>query len=121
MFEIIPNGKGRVRVTEELQWPIWLSCGIDFSVTVPAGYPTDGYSIPQCLWSVVGHPLGQLHLIPAVIHDYLCDQAQTYDDRLLADAVFFHLLTEFGVPRWKRTVFYIGVRIRGFQTMGATR
>ena len=113
MFEAL--GGSKIRVMQDLQVPVHVRTarGVSYTVTVPAGYPSDGYTIPAVFWLLVGHPLQQPHLIPAVVHDYLCDIAETYHDRVLADATFFYLLSQFDVPRWKRTVFYVGVRIKG--------
>lgn len=36
-----------------------------------------------------------------------------YSERVLGDAVFFKLLRDYEVPRWKRTLMYIGVRVQG--------
>jgi len=113
MFEAL--GGSKIRVMQDLQVPVdeRTARGVSYTVTVPAGYLSDGYTIPAVFWLLVGHPLGQPHLIPAVVHDYLCDIAETYHERVLADATFFFLLSQYDVPCWKRTVFYVGVRIKG--------
>lgn len=116
MFEALDGGRIQVNGGPTgLTVPVWQEQGrgIDFAVTIPNGYISDGYSIPRFLWSIVGHPLGQSHLIPALVHDYLCDEADHYEQRVIADCAFFSLLSQYGVPRWKRTVFYLGVRAKG--------
>ena len=42
-------------------------------ITVPAGYITDGMSIPRIFWSAVGAPYSQSGLWAALIHDWLYD------------------------------------------------
>ncbi|TPM21721.1 DUF1353 domain-containing protein [Mesorhizobium sp. B2-3-5] len=44
--------------------------GLDW--TVPAGEVTDGASIPQFAWSIVGGPFDGPYLDAAIIHDYYC-------------------------------------------------
>lgn len=109
LFESV--GNGAVRFVREWQEPVWLR--INFVVTIPAGYVSDGYSIPRAAWLIVGHPFGQRHMIPAFVHDYLCDAAKSYEERVLADAVFFRLMHTYQVPRFKRAAFYVSVRCWG--------
>ena len=84
-------------------------CGVD--IIVKAGLKSDGASIPHLLHSIVGPPVGANHIFAAIVHDHLCIVAKDYADRVFADGVFFALLTRYGVPVWKRTVLYLGVRI----------
>lgn len=106
-----PVGNGCVEFADDWQEAVWPA--IDWFVTVPEGYVSDGYSIPKIAWLIVGHPFGQEHMVPAFIHDYLCDKAQSYEQRVLADAAFFHLMEKYEVPGLKRAVFYIAVRFWG--------
>ena len=108
-----PVGDGRIKLDESLHHYIWLGWGIDFQVEVPAGFISDGASIPRPLWAVIGPPIGSDHLIPAVVHDFLCESAITYQQRVLGDAVFFALLKDHNVPAWKRAAMYLAVRFYG--------
>ena len=112
MFTPSKNGK-TITLDYELCYPVWQVDGVEFVVDVPAGFESDGASIPQILWPLLGPPIGSSHLIPSIVHDYLCETATTYPQRLLGDAVFFSLLKEHGVPRWKRAIMYLGVRFYG--------
>lgn len=112
-----PLGKGCIQFVSEWRESVWPAIGFD--VAIPKGYVSDGYSIPRLAWLLVGHPFGQEHLIPAFVHDYLCDTASTYQQRVIADAVFFCLMAKYDVPYWKRVVFYVSVRFWGRYTMGA--
>ena len=100
----------KIQLNETLNVRVWINDGISFVVEVPKGFVSDGASIPRALWPILGPPIGARHLKPSIVHDLLCVQARTYQERLLGDAVFFKLLTEAGVPAWKRTVMYCGVR-----------
>jgi hypothetical protein len=106
-----PVGNGCVEFADEWQEIVWEKTG--FVVRIPRGYVSDGYSIPRLAWIFAGHPFGQEHMIPAFVHDYLCDIAQSYEERVLADAVFFHLMKKYEIPAWKQAVFYILVRFWG--------
>jgi hypothetical protein len=79
-------------------------------VSVPKGYKTDGASIPRFAWPIVGPPLYVPYFPASIIHDYLCDTADTYEQRVLADAVFFLLLQRLHIEVWRRTVMYLAVR-----------
>ena len=111
VFESLPDG--RIKLTKPLHYAVWLQDGVRFRVTVPTGFVSDGASIPRPLWSFIGPPIGSSHLLPAVVHDYLCEQAATYSERVLGDAVFFALLKRHNVPYWKRAAMYLAVRLYG--------
>lgn len=112
-------GQGKVRLIDDWLEPIWPTLGIH--VRIPFEFVSDGYSIPRIAWIVVGHPYSQDCMIPALVHDYLCDTATDYEQRVLADAVFFLLLKRYGVSRWKRIAFYLAVRCCGRYMWGAGR
>lgn len=40
--------------------------------TVPAGFVTDGASIPTVCWPIVGNPYAPSSLRPAILHDWMC-------------------------------------------------
>jgi hypothetical protein len=87
----------------------------DCWVYVPAGYLTDGASVPQLLWNLL--PPWGAYGQAAVVHDILCEtlivhkggQAQQIT-RAKADSIFKEAMTVLGVPAWKRNVMYIAVR-----------
>jgi hypothetical protein len=55
--------------------------------TDPALGQTDLATIPPMLWGVIG-PYGR-HLLAALVHDYLCQHAETFGSRAFADYVFW--------------------------------
>lgn len=88
-------------------------------VTIPPGFRFDGASIPRCLWSLIGSPFEPDLMQAACVHDWYCEHtAECYQSRVIGDAVFFYLLTRAGVPRWRRVLMYLGVRLHSFWTFG---
>lgn len=104
---------GNIKLTVPLYVDIWSSAGVDFRVTVPEGFESDGASIPAPFWWITGPPIRDKHLVPAIVHDYLCDSARDHSERLIADAVFRKLLADHGVSRWKQLVFWLAVYFHG--------
>ena len=105
-----PLSNGDVRLDADFTAPVWVDDGISIEITVPKGFHSDGASVPAILWPIIGPPIGSPHLIPAIIHDYLCSKARTYPQRVMSDAIFFHMLWVYEVPYWKRCAMYLGVR-----------
>jgi hypothetical protein len=82
---------------------------------VPAGYVSNGASIPPTLWPVVGGPLDGPYRDAAVIHDYYCEARTRSDDdthRMFYEAAIARGTSEniastmymgiiFGGPRWE--------------------
>ena len=83
--------------------------------TIPAGYKTDFASVPQFLWGIF--PPHGLAAIPSLIHDYMYDNRVFADDlgdenaRRLADVFFLNNMTDCGVPRWQRMIYFYAVRL----------
>ena len=69
--------------------------GSTFFVDVPAGFPTDGASIPRRLWPVIGHPFAPIRMRAALLHDWI------YSSHVLsrrdADVVYREVLIESGM------------------------
>lgn len=71
------------------------------TVTVPVGFISDGASIPQAVWSLVGSPLGGQYVRASVVHDY---------------DLFLHRYGYAGAEKSSSTVhkrFYNGMRAAG--------
>ena len=91
---------------------------------VPAGFTTDGASIPPGFWRLIGTPHGVAgwpsnhpnYLPAAVVHDWYC--IKSYDLkgiyrwrlRISSDKLFAEMLKYLGLPAWKISVMYLGVR-----------
>jgi hypothetical protein len=88
-----------------------------YGVTVPAGFEFDGASTPRIFWSIL--PPFKDTKIAACIHDYLCIQARTKEDRLYADKLFYHILKHQGrISGLRALIGYVGVRLGAFAGIG---
>jgi hypothetical protein len=84
-------------------------------VVIPAGYLTDGASVPRMFWWLLP-PWGKYGQA-AVVHDLLCERRQLIRggqtikiERSHADWLFREAMKEAGVQWIKRTIMYAGVR-----------
>lgn len=94
----------------------WITEGVTYylsdkagEVCVPSGFETDLASIPDWVPRFIADPAGKSRL-PAIVHDYLCRQAQSRKDRILADHVFLEAMKDCGVPKWRRWLMFSAVR-----------
>ncbi|ECO0849866.1 DUF1353 domain-containing protein [Salmonella enterica subsp. enterica serovar Newport] len=78
-------------------------------IEVPAGFITDLATIPRIFWSLM--PPDGRYAKAAIIHDYLYDNALRTKKE--ADLIFLDGMAVLGVPKWKRIVMYLAVRIFG--------
>lgn len=85
-------------------------------ITIPAGYLTDGTTVPRIFWSLL--PPWGIYGQAAVVHDFLCERLtvsvhgiEASITRAQADKAFKDAMVALNVPRWKRNVMYIAVRI----------
>lgn len=74
-------------------------------VAIPAGYLTDGASVPQIFWSVI--PRWGLYGQAAVVHDYLCEYLSITEDgvpksitRSRADDILLEAMQVLEVPEF---------------------
>jgi hypothetical protein len=85
----------------------------DMHYTVPAGFITDGASVPRPLWMF--YPPDGLHRAAAVAHDWLYkNKGFGKYSRAVADKLFFDLMIEFKVNPTKANVMWAGVRLGGW-------
>ena len=87
-----------------------------FQLTIPAGFITDGASIPRLLWPLFS-PTGK-HMRAAVLHDYLyqlCKSKGMTDatSRESADDLFLLAMLDSGVSPIRAKVMYWAVRVFG--------
>ncbi|MBU6260611.1 MAG: DUF1353 domain-containing protein [Burkholderiales bacterium] len=78
---------------------------------VPTGFVTDGASIPQELWSLLGSPFTGLYRIAAVFHDAAYSNPTVSRDD--ADNMLRAACLELGCSEWLADTLYAGVRIGG--------
>jgi hypothetical protein len=73
----------------------------------PAGYESDGASIPRAVWSVIGNPWGGDYRNAAVIHDVACDKKDRPWEAV--HLTFYYAMLAAGVPDFKAKVLYTAV------------
>ena len=77
--------------------------GKSYGFNIPKGYCYDGASIPRLFWRLIGSNTDNSFLIPALIHDVLCENHQYVDnDREFSTKVFNALLEVSDVGKFKR-------------------
>lgn len=67
IVELLPDGR-----TVRLQATFRFVDSANRTWIVPAGITSDGASIPQIFWSVIGGPFEGPYRAPAIVHDYFC-------------------------------------------------
>lgn len=78
---------------------------------VPAGFVTDGASIPAEFWGLLGSPFTGRYRVAAVFHD--AAYATLGVGKGAADNMLFEAMLELGCERWKADAIYEGVRLGG--------
>jgi len=106
-----PAGPTHIRVVESIRYDAGVYPGSMHWLEIPAGFTFNGASIPRPLWSLIGTPFQPEYLEAACYHDWICENAQRYTHRTAGDEVFLQLLTDAGVPYWRRAIMFLGVRI----------
>lgn len=87
-----------------------------YNFQIPKGYCYDGASIPRFFWRVIGSNTDNRFLIPALIHDVLCENhGLINNDRAFATNVFNALLEAGNVNAFKR--FFMKNSVGCFQTL----
>lgn len=80
---------------------------------VPAGFVSDGASVPEFLWSSVSPAIDPRTLDGALAHDYLY-RSITHDfTRKEADQLFYDYIRAHGLSYWRSKKAYWGVRLFG--------
>jgi hypothetical protein len=80
----------------------------DLRWMVPQKARTDGASIPQALWSIVGSPFTGKYVQASVIHDWYCDRrCRKWQD---VHRVFYEAMLVSGVSEIKAKIMYAGPR-----------
>lgn len=82
--------------------------------TVPAGFETDGASVPSVAWQIAGHPYSPSHLRAAILHDWMCRNPSAHRLSSIGVHRLFHdaLLSE-GVARVRAALMYWAVALFG--------
>ena len=80
-------------------------------IYVPAGFVSDGASVPQIFWSIFP-PFGK-YLEAAVVHDYIYEELCHKFTKEKADRVFKELLKVLRISSVKRNTMYQCVKYGG--------
>lgn len=83
------------------------------SFTVPAGFVSDGASVPEFLWDTVSPAIDPRTLDGALAHDYLYRTSHYDFTRKEADDLFYDLIRAHGLGFWRSQKAYWGVRLFG--------
>ena len=87
-----------------------------YSFKIPKGYCYDGASIPRFFWRIIGSNTDNKFLVPALVHDVLCEHHEYVDyDRAFSTDVFNALLEASGIFAPKR--FFMKNSVALFQTL----
>ena len=74
-----------------------------YNFQIPKGYCYDGASIPRLFWRIIGSNTDNRFLIPALIHDILCENHSFIEnDRKFSTEVFNALLEASEINAFKR-------------------
>ena len=82
-------------------------------LTVPAGFESDGASVPRFFWRLVFPPGDSQALRAAILHDYIYREQPMGWNRADADNLFYTVLVADGVPVWRARLAFWGVRLFG--------
>ena len=82
-------------------------------LVVPAGFKSDGASVPRFFWRSVFPPGDSKALRAAIAHDFIYREHPLNWTRAEADDLFYDLLREDGVGWFSAQSAYWGVRIFG--------
>lgn len=88
-------------------------------IVVPAGFETDGASVPRVFWNVLP-PLEGDYAAAAVLHDYLYREPGNLS-RADSDAVFREAMGVLGVGWLTRWTMWSAVRAGGWKPWNAYR
>ena len=73
-----------------------------YNFEIPKGYCYDGASIPRLFWRIIGSNTDNRFLIPALIHDILCENHSFIDNDRKFSTEVFNALLHFAYFFWKR-------------------
>ncbi|MBR2510436.1 MAG: DUF1353 domain-containing protein [Lentisphaeria bacterium] len=83
------------------------------TLVIPAGFKSDGASVPRFFWRIVFPPGDSRALRAAIAHDFIYRTHPEGWTRKMADDMFYDLLREDGVCWFNAQGAYCGVRLFG--------
>lgn len=91
------------------------------SFVIPAGFESDGASVPRFFWRIVCPPTDPQAVRAGVAHDWIYRTQPEGWTREEADKMFYDLLVEDGMLRCRARLAYLGVRIGGWRAWNENR
>lgn len=85
----------------------------DKSISIPAGFESDGASVPRIFWGLVFPSEDLTALRAAIVHDYIYRNAPAGWTRKEADMAFRDIMIRDGVDKTRAYVVYCSVRMFG--------
>lgn len=85
---------------------------------IPCGFKSDGASVPRIFWRLVFPSSDTTALRAAFAHDYIYRTHPEGWTKAEADEMFYDLLIEDGVPKWRAWMAYKGVDWFGGSSWG---
>ena len=82
-------------------------------LVVPAGFKSDGASVPRFFWRIVFPPGDSRALRASIAHDFIYRNCPFGWTRAEADQLFYDVLRTDGVPYLNAKGAYYGVRLFG--------
>lgn len=79
---------------------------------IPANFETDLASIPKIAWPILAPSHSSL-IRPAIIHDWLYRKTCDFT-RFQTDLIFYHMLVNDGVSKFKASIMFYAVRWFGW-------
>lgn len=94
--------------------PFVTQCCVEYrygshSIIIPPRFAFDGASIPRMVWWIKGFSPLDRSVWAALPHDWICEHPQELP-RNVGDMIFLDVLRAVGVPEWRASLMYAGVR-----------
>ena len=97
------------RLTDAVLIRVQIVQGATVEVAIPRYYTWDGASIPSLCWRIIGKPLDPRFALASLVHDWICEHAETRPQRVFGDAIFLWLLRDAGVAPWRHYAMFLAV------------
>ena len=79
-------------------------------ITVEKGFKTDGCTIPNIFWAIIGCPHSSEYIPASIIHDYILQHPELVNyNRKFASRIFKSVLITEGVKPLKAQIMYLAV------------
>ena len=111
-----PQGM-RAKTLEDVTYKVTTNTEV-IHITVKEGFIYDSASIPRIFWSLIGSPFSGKYRMAALIHDAL--YATNYTTKKRADDIFYNIMINEGVAKWRASLMYTAVLAFGWVVYAKT-